>query len=41
MSYFALVDTIELEGGTGSIETLAAGESTAFLLRLFDVTIQR
>lgn len=41
LAYFALMDTIELEGGTGSIEALATGESRVRLLRLFDATIQR
>jgi hypothetical protein len=41
LAYFALMDTIELEGGTGSIEALATGESRARLLRLFDATIER
>jgi hypothetical protein len=41
LAYFALMDTIELEGGTGSIEALAAGGGRARLLRLFDATIER
>ncbi|MFL5260362.1 MAG: hypothetical protein ACJ8AS_11460 [Hyphomicrobiales bacterium] len=41
LAYFAIMDTIELDGRAGSIEGLAAEGSRAGILRLFDATIQR